>query len=283
MKKMLFPLEFQGKRGIITRLITLNKQRSISKMKKTAMVLAAMLAAVTVIPSLSAAEAVKNDQTKYADSAKRSAFQIGFFPGIPNSTQEYNVYGLKLGLPMVDGLHWVYGQELSILYSGTFYIKGCQITLAGPALTVRTEGLQLTPGPAITRDLYGLQIGTASIIVGDATGCQIGVASIANKFIGCQIGAANVAYNEIDGWQVGAVNVIDELFAGCQMGAINVATARCKGGIQVGAINVATHNGIQFGVINIMPDSVIPVTIIFNYAPDRSQKEKTSQQPQAEK
>ena len=74
-------------------------------MKRTAMVLAAILAAVTCIPSVSAAETGKNDQTKYADSAKRSVFQIGFFPGIPNSTQEYNVYGLKLGIPMVDGLH----------------------------------------------------------------------------------------------------------------------------------------------------------------------------------
>ena len=248
-------------------------------MKKTAIALAAILAAVTAIPSISAAEAVKNDQTKYADSAKRSAFQIGFFPGIPNSTQEYNVYGLKLGIPMVDGLHWVYGQELSILYSGTFYIKGAQITLAGPALAARMEGFQATPGPAIARDMYGFQVGTTAIITNNGYGYQAGVASIANKLTGLQTGAANIAYNELSGWQVGAVNVIDELFAGCQMGAVNVATARCKGGVQVGAVNVATRNGFQIGVINIMPDSVIPVTIIFNYAPDRSQKEKTKQQP----
>ena len=238
------------------------------------MVLAALLAAVTVMPSLSAADAEKNDQTKYADSAKRSVFQIGFFPGVPNSTQDYNVYGLKLGIPMVDGLHWVYGQELSILYSGTFYIKGAQITLAGPALAARMEGFQATPGPAIARDMYGFQVGTTSIITNNGYGYQAAAVSIASKFAGLQTGAANIAYNEFDGWQVGAVNVIDELFSGCQMGAVNVASARCKGGVQVGAVNVATHNGLQIGVINIMPDSVIPVTILFNYAPDRSPKNK---------
>ena len=247
------------------------------------MVLAAMLAAVTVIPSISAEDAVKNDQTKYADSAKRSAFQIGFFPGVPNSTQEYNVYGLKLGIPMVDGLHWVYGQELSILYSGTFYIKGAQFTLAGPTLAVRMEGFQATPGPAISRDMYGFQVGTTAIITNEGYGYQAGVASIASKFTGLQTGAVNVAYNKFEGWQLSAVNVTDGSFSGLQMGAVNVSTAHCEGGLQFGAINVATRNGLQFGVINIMPDSVIPVTILFNYAPDRSQKAKTNQQPQAEK
>ena len=238
-------------------------------MKKLSMTLMAVLFALTCVPAFTADA---KDQTKQADPAKRSVFQIGFFPGVPNSTRDYNVYGIKIGAPMVDGLHWVYGVEASVLYSGTFYVKGCQATLAGPALAIRVEGMQATCGPAFVRELIGFQAGTAAVILNEGYGCQAGIASVANHFKGFQTGAVNVTYNVLDGFQFGGVNVVDDTFAGCQIGGVNVASARFKGGVQVGVVNIAPRNGFQIGGINIMPAAWIPVLPFFNYAPEKKQK-----------
>lgn len=210
--------------------------------------------------------AAEQNQNNAANPAKRSIFQIGFFPGVPGATKDYNVYGFKIGAPMVDGFNWVYGMEASVLYSGTFHIKGCQATLAGPTIAIRVEGVQAATGPAFLKELIGFQASPSPVILEYGYGCQAGVASIANRFKGFQTGAVTVAYNQLDGFQFGVVNVVDEVFRGCQVGGVNVVTGSFKG-CQVGVVNIATQGGFQVGGINIMPDALIPVLPFFNYAP----------------
>ncbi len=219
------------------------------------------IAAFAVCGTLFAADAAPAKKQN-----KRTIFSIGFFPGVPNSTNTYDTFGLKLGIPAVGGNDvWVCGQEASILYSATDVVKGCQATLAGPAVAEVMQGVQAAPGAAVTKDLIGFQASVFTLARGTAYGCQAGVANVAKKFSGFQTGAANIAYDKLNGMQFGAVNVVDEEFYGLQAGAVNVMTGLNKG-VQLGAVNVSTQGGMQFGVICINSKSILPVMILFNYA-----------------
>lgn len=82
--------------------------------KMTTVFLAVMMFAAC--GAVFAAEA--QSKSKSMSENKRTIFAIGIFPSIPNSTNTYDVYGLKLGIPAVGGNEaWVCGQEASILYS----------------------------------------------------------------------------------------------------------------------------------------------------------------------
>lgn len=200
------------------------------------------------------------------EKSKRTIFSIGFFPGVPNSTNTYNTYGLKLGIPAVGGDNvWVCGQEASILYSATDTVKGCQATLAGPAVSQTMQGLQAATGAAVTKDLIGFQASLFTLARGIGYGVQAGVVNLGNRFSGFQTGAANIAYNKLDGFQFGAANIVDEEFHGLQAGGVNVMTGRNKG-LQFGAVNIATQGGWQIGVICINTKAFLPVMILFNYA-----------------
>jgi hypothetical protein len=210
--------------------------------------------------------AFADDSASLSNNKKRTIFGIGFFPGVPNSTNTYNVYGLKLGVPAVGGDQaWVCGQEASILYSSTMFIKGCQATLAGPAIASSMQGLQAATGPAIARNVIGAQASPLTICGGTGYGVQASAVSIANSFYGFQAGAVNIATSNLDGFQFGAVNVVDEEFHGLQAGAVNVMTGRNRG-LQLGVVNVATQGGWQLGGICINPKSKLPIMILVNYA-----------------
>ena len=230
--------------------------------KMTTVFLAVMMFAAC--GAVFAAEA--QSKSKSMSKNKRTIFAIGIFPSIPNSTNTYDVYGLKLGIPAVGGNEaWVCGQEASILYSSTMYIKGCQATLAGPAIASSMQGLQAATGPSIARNVWGIQASPLTICGGKGYGVQASAVSIANRFYGFQAGAANIVNNGLDGFQFGAFNFVDEDCVGLQAGAVNLTTGRCYG-LQLGAINIATCGGWQLGGICINTRAMIPVLPLVNYA-----------------
>ncbi len=222
-----------------------------------------LLFAVTVFAACVTAFAA--DTTPLSKN-KRTIFAIGFFPSVPNSTNTYDVYGLKLGVPAVGGNEaWVCGQEASILYSSTMYIKGCQATLAGPAIASSMQGLQAATGPAIARNVAGIQASPLTICGGKGYGVQASAVSIASSFYGFQAGAVNIVSDGMDGFQFGAFNFVDEDFAGLQAGAVNLTTGPACG-LQLGVINIATRGGWQLGGICINTRALIPVLPLVNYA-----------------
>lgn len=174
-------------------------------------------------------------------------FQLGFFPGVPSGTGNSNVYGFKLGAPMVDGYGRVDGLEASVLYSGTDYIKGVQATGAGPSIAKVVEGIQTSwTGPTIANKVCGLQASCTLNITEDMIGFEPGLVNIAKNVRGFQASAVNIA-EKVVGFQMSAVNLTKELT-----------------GLQFGAFNYSKKNGVQIGAINIIEDGWIPFTLLFN-------------------
>ena len=175
-------------------------------------------------------------------------FQLGFFPNFPEGTKNSNVYGLKLGAPMVSGYGRVYGIEPSLLYSGTDYINGIQATWVGPSICKETYGIQAAWfGPTIAKTVYGIQ-----------ASCAV---NIADEVIGFDPGLVCITKN-ITGFQASAVNISDKV-TGFQASAVNVVREELKG-VQLGVVNYSKKSGCQFGLINIIEDGALPFTIIFN-------------------
>jgi hypothetical protein len=164
-----------------------------------------------------------------------SFIQIGLFPRVPGCTQYSNVYGLKLGLPMVDGNGRVYGVEPSFLYSGTSYVIGFQGSWFGPAIAREVVGVQGGPGSAVAR-----------------------------KVCGVQGGAVSVCTERFDGFQGSFVGVVTGPVKGCQAAIVNYAES--LNGLQIGAFNYSEKNGAQFGLINIIKNGALPFCPIFNIA-----------------
>lgn len=158
-------------------------------------------------------------------------FQIGFFPGIPGCTETSNVYGLKLGAPMVGGYGRVCGIEPSFFYSGTDYIKGIQAAWVGYS---------------DAKEVYGLQASMGACNVDKLTGIQTGAVCVADKVTGIQLAGVSVL-NDVTGIQAGIVNV-----------------AKYVGGLQLGAFNYSNEGACQIGAINIIEDGYIPCMLIFN-------------------
>ncbi|HBC87270.1 MAG TPA: hypothetical protein DCZ94_09970 [Lentisphaeria bacterium] len=172
--------------------------------------------------------------------------QIGFFPGIPQGTNYSNVYGIKIGVPMVSGYGRVRGIEPSILLSGTDYVYGVQATLLGVNRAKRVYGLQATSLVNISEEVIGFELSQVNI-ANEIKGFQASVVNVTGKVAGFQAGAVNVA-NKVDGFQASAVNIVGE---------------ELKGG-QLGVFNYSKKSGCQFGLVNIIEDGWIPFMIIFN-------------------
>ncbi len=189
-------------------------------------------------------------------------FQIGFFPGSPRATENSNVCGLKLGIPMVTGKGEVNGLEPSGIYSGTSYVNGFQGTIVGATIAKEVNGIQgAWFGYSQSEEVNGLQAAIGGAVVKRIKGFQAAPgAVILEKSAGCQVGFASVA---------------DAEFKGCQLGGANVATEKLSG-FQLGAVNYAAHNGVQVGVINIIKDGWIPVFpgINFSFKDDAKSENK---------
>ncbi len=158
-------------------------------------------------------------------------FQLGFFPGVPGSTDYSNVYGMKLGAPMVSGYGRVYGIEPSIFYSGTDYVKGIQASWFGPA---------------IGKNIEGLHASCVTCIADEVTGIEGSVVNVTDNFVGLQAGAVNVTKDS----------------TGLQLGAVNYS--KYTAGLQFGAINYSCEGSCQLGFINIIEDGLLPFMILFN-------------------
>ncbi|MFA6290717.1 MAG: hypothetical protein WC637_02985 [Victivallales bacterium] len=213
-------------------------------MKKMSFVLAVLFCGAWLVSAQAVNDKKAPELKPYNDW---TIFQIGFFPGVPCGTGNSNVYGFKLGAPMVDGYGRVDGFEASVLYSGTDYIKGFQATGAGPSIAKEVEGIQASwTGPTIANKVTGLQ-----------ASCSV---NVAEDIIGFEPGLVNIAKN-VRGFQASAVNIAEKV-VGFQMSAVNITKELT--GFQFGAFNYSKKNGVQLGAVNIIEDGWIPFTLFFN-------------------
>ena len=188
-------------------------------MKKMLSCMAAFLVSCTIMTAQDTTAAAEKTVTP-KPASDWTFFQIGFLPGVPGSTKYSNVYGLKLGAPLVDGEGRVCGLEPSFLYSGTSYIDGLQASWFGPAICREFNGLQASIPVSIARTMYGAQAAVVNIIREDGYGFGAGAINIAKNFYGFQLSAANVATGEFRGFQFGVFNYSEK--KGCQMGLVNI-------------------------------------------------------------
>ncbi len=208
-------------------------------------------------------------QAKTAEKAQKGTswtpFQLVFLPGIPDSSMNSTVYGLKLGIPATGGRGLVKGVEASFFYSGTKDVEGCQASWFGPAIAQGdVYGIQATMAMALVYRLTGFQAAGLAFTTQPSKGCQAGISAVAeDDFKGFQTGAVTVTDGELAGFQFGAVNIVTKIFKGFQCGAVNIVTGVFKG-FQCGVVNYSSDEGIQLGGINIIADSWIPVMPIFN-------------------
>ena len=93
---------------------------------------------------------------------------------------------------------------------------------------------------------------------GDSLGFSLGVVNHAENYKGVQYGLVNISSGTFIGWQGGyawlCVNYAETL-KGAQTGIVNYAGKLT--GVQVGVVNYAQTvcNGLQIGVVNIMPEN----------------------------
>ena len=226
------------------------KGASVKPAKKTATCKpTAKKAAVkkTVVLQVDEKETSSAPETPPNPLERWSLFQIGFLPLFPSYTKTANVYGLKLGVPMCSGYGRVFGIEPSILYSGTRYVKGVQASFWGTCIAREIYGIQASSfGPSITGSLLGIQADGTVAMAEDATGFQTAPVTMSVNLTGIQFGGVNLSHS-VSGFQGGAVNI----------------SKKVKG-IQLGVFNYSDKNGCQFGAVNIIRNSWLPFTIVFN-------------------
>ncbi len=104
----------------------------------------------------------------------------------------------------------------------------------------------------------GFAIGVVNGSRGDSLGLSLGVVNYAENYKGVQYGLVNIASGEFIGWQGGyawlCVNYAESII-GAQTGVVNYAGKLT--GVQLGVVIYAqtVHNGLQIGVVNIMPEN----------------------------
>lgn len=211
--------------------------------------------------------------------------QLVVFPGVPPCILDSNIRGLKVGIPCSGGTGSLQGVEASFLYSGTSYghpeseVEGIQCSWFGPCIAQTLSGVQATqlfayannitgfqaaPLAFLRNDSVGFQFGCGVVAMNGFDGFQAGAATVtAGNFNGCQLGVVNVAPKECTGAQLGGVAVAGDT-SGCQFNIVNIITKVSKA-FQVGAVNYSQSGGIQFGAINIIADSWLPVMILCNF------------------
>ncbi len=212
-------------------------------MRKSLLAIAALFCSLALLPAQQQ-ETVKTETTAAKPTAEQSNvqlkptnewtfLQVGFLPGVPGCTENSNVYGIKLGLPLVDGDGRVCGMEPSFLYSGTSYVSGLQASWFGPSIAKTIKGVQGSIPINITDKISGFQGSVSNVSLEEVKGVQAGAVSVGYKVSGAQLSAVNVVADELKGFQFGVVNYSDS-------------------------------KGVQLGFINIIKDGYIPFTLIFN-------------------
>lgn len=119
-------------------------------------------------------------------------FQAGYWFNYPAETDNSQVDGLKLGLPICSGYGSVEGMELSIICSATQNISGLQWSFIGANTC---------------RELNGTQLGLLNVVSGKTEGGQIGIINIAKHVAGIQLGLINSAKH---GLQLGMININED-------------------------------------------------------------------------
>jgi hypothetical protein len=188
-------------------------------------------------------------------------FQVVFLPGLPSYSRNSNTHGIKSGWPATSGVGRVNGIEISWCYSGTDIIKGIQASWLIND-NVAMDGLQISWILNMNGQVFrGVQGSCVVNIAGDFTGLQCGGFNKAGDFTGFQPGVFGNIANEFTGFQLGLYNVAGSL-RGFQMSGVNVAGE--SDGFQLGFVNVAKNRGVQFGLLNIIQGSPLPVFPFFN-------------------
>jgi len=127
-----------------------------------------------------------------------------FWFGLPTSSQNSNVYGLKTGQPISSGTGRVYGIEVSWFVAATDNINGLQVCW----IYTQSKYLQGIEASLICNynkeQLDGLQAGLVNI-AGNLTGFQPGFICVTKDLNGIQGGFIDVAQGKTIGAQFSLV------------------------------------------------------------------------------
>jgi len=118
---------------------------------------------------------------------KYNAMDLGIWFGLPESMEEQNVRGLRIGFPVSGGHGYVSGLELALFCAGTEDIRGLQLSLV-----------------ALADKVSGAQISLVNMCDGRIKGSQFGVVNYAGKS-GWQFGLMNSGNNAK--FQLGLINM----------------------------------------------------------------------------
>jgi|GEM_PF-752866 len=191
-------------------------------------------------------------------------FQLVFFPNVPNSTWNTNVFGLKTGWVASGGIGTVCGAEISWCYAGTDNIHGAQGGWV-VAKSKNLNGIQATLATTLnTGTLNGLQATGAYALAGDVMGAQFSATSQAGNFMGIQGGVLLALAKEFTGFQAAGVSIARGPFTGIQCGLFT-KSGKDGGSLQLGLFNVSEGKGMQFGLINCNKNGFLPVFPILNF------------------
>jgi hypothetical protein len=159
-------------------------------------------------------------------------FQLGIYPGFPESQDARDIHGMRFGFPVSSSTKETEGLELSILWSASDRIYGSQLAVTNS-----------------TKYIEGAQIGAINCIRENSKALQFG--------------AMNISYFDMSGLHLGAINMTGKKTVGAQVGAYNFSEE--IRGFQFGVLNITNKSGLQFGLVNIIKDSFIPVLPLVNY------------------
>jgi hypothetical protein len=88
-------------------------------------------------------------------------FSVVFYPGVPTSSSDSNVGGMRFGLPISGGDTDVYGIETALFCCATKEVRGLQ---TAPLFCVSTKIMGIQASPVNMADnVIGLQFGLVNI------------------------------------------------------------------------------------------------------------------------
>jgi len=133
-------------------------------MKKRALILAAFVLGAFAVSTYANEPTIEKDKPW-------DFFGVSFVRGVPSSSNEANIGGIRIGLPVAGGLNKVYGIEVGAACSWTSEVVGVQ---TAPLFCVADEltGLQASP-VTVAEKVVGLQFGLVNIA--DDAKFQLGI------------------------------------------------------------------------------------------------------------
>jgi len=189
--------------------------------------------------------------------------QICFLPGVPKSSDNSNVYGVKSGWPITCGIGRVYGLEASWFYSGTAHIRGIQASWC-VSDSKCCDGVTAAFLVSLARcQMNGVQAGSY-VQSGSMNGLQAGAVSIAKEVEGLQAGVCLALAEGVKGVQTSAVALNKGKLTGLQFSLYGDTEE--SNGVQFGIVNLSKSKGLQFGLVNYIKDAWIPFFPILNFA-----------------